>query len=223
MVKRMYPRANNPNLLALEDISTECTTVSGAVPSISNVQCLCKTDKELPPPTSSFRGKFLPGVQSSISCLRPESGNAQTPHTVRFPVLPPISQIGILSSRTDSSSGFDERKRIGSRIAVSNVTCLNADVLAKDMAYSTALPSGRMAKKDYGIKSFDSEFIKLCKMNGRKNLLKDMEILNKKTSAVSNVYDFEMTNRRTMLRSPNESWKPSEWTKFEVHKKYQLR
>lgn len=221
MVKRMYPRVNKPNPLVLENISAECTTVSGVVPSISNVQCLCRSERELTPPASSLRGRVLPGVQSSISCLRPESGKAQTPYSVRFPVLPPISQIGILSSRTDSSSDFDERKSIESRI--SNVTCLNADVLAKDMAYSTALPSGRMAKKDYGIKPFDSEFVKLCKMNGRKNLLKDTEILNRKTGAVSNVYDFKMTNRRTMLRSPNESWKPSEWTKFEVYKKCQLR
>lgn len=191
--------------------------ISNVIPPISNVDCLCKMEKESTPPPAST--KILPGVKSAISCLKPGSGNIQyMPY--RFSVLPPISQIDILSSRSNSSNEFDERNNVESRI--SNVACLNADGLEKDAVFSSELPSGRMAKKDYGIKPYDSEFIKLCKMNGRTDLLKDTQILERKTNGL-NMSNFEKTRRRTILRSANKSWKPSEWVKFGVYEAGQLR
>lgn len=205
MVKRMYGRAKRPDLLA---------GLSNDVFPISNVECLCSMKRELITP--QFKG--LPGVQSAISCLKPNSASAPIP--CRFPVLPPISQIDVLSSKMSGSSEFDDRTIMKSRI--SNVTCLNADELEKDSFFSTELPSGRIAKKDFGIKPHDSEFVRLCKMNGRKNLLKDVEILERQTAA-PRARDFEMTKKRTMLPSTNESWKPSAWVKFGMYEKSQNR
>jgi hypothetical protein len=212
MVKRMFKQ---PQRLDLLEEKHEISPIK-VIPPISNVDCLSgKLDKE---PTPPRKARTFPGAQS-FNPLRPSSGEIPR-RPYKFTALPPISQIDFFSSRVPVDTNDEIKNDI---LPISNVPCLNgheSDV--KNDEFDDVLPSGRVAKKDYGINPRDSEFIKLCKMNGRKNLLKEQDILNKSVGETTR--DFKLTHKRTILRSPNGEWIPSDWVKFKVYgQKGQLR
>ncbi|XP_028404095.1 uncharacterized protein LOC114526766 [Dendronephthya gigantea] len=206
MVKRMFEKPRRPDLL----MGTQEFPSATVIPPISNIDCL--TDKQGKEPTPPRKAKTFPGV-TSRNPLRPFSGEMpRKPY--KFTTLPPISQIDFLSGASASVSGKDDYKN--DKIPISNVPCLNrgeADLKYED--FNDILPSGRVAKKCHGIKPADTEYIKLCKMNGRKNLLKEQEILNKAIGQTN--LEYMSTNKRTILRSPDEEWIPSDWVKFKVY------
>ena len=207
----MFKKTQRPDLLAEKQ---ELPPIK-AIPPISNVDCLSgKLDKE---PTPPRKARTFPGAQS-FNPLRPSSGEIpRKPY--KFTALPPISQIDFLSSKAPANTNKEVRNEM---FPISNVPCLNAHEFNVENDEFNVLPSGRAAKKDYGIIPTDTEFIKLCKMNGRKNLLKEQEILNK--SIGQTTHEFKLTHKRTILRSPNGEWIPSDWIKFQVYgEKGQLR
>ena len=213
MVKRMFEQPRKTDLLFLKE---EITPIA-IIPPISNIDCLAGKSGKESTPAHKGRSRTFPGAQSS-NPLIPHTGEIPR-KPFKFTTLPPISQIDVLSSRVPNKERNDLQSE---RLPISNVPCLNTD--ASELKYedfNNILPSGRLAKKDYGITPRDSEFIKLCKMNGRKNLLKEQEILNKCIKPT--VREFEQTQKRTILRSPNEDWIPSTWAKFKVYGKGQLR
>ena len=219
MVKRMFEQPRRADLLAGKQEVTPITVIPPLpLAPISNIDCLSgKLGKK---PTPPRKARTFPGAQS-FNPLRPSSGEVpRKPY--KFATLPPISQIDFLSSRTPANTNNNIKN---DKFPISNVPCLNAD--EPNLRYedfNDILPSGRVAKKDFGIKPTDSEFIKLCKMNGRTNLLKEKEILNKSIAIGLPAREFKMTQRRTILRSPNGDWTPSDWVKFKVYgHKGQLR
>ena len=212
MVKRTFKQPRRPNLLA----ETQQLPPIKAIPPISNVDCLL--DHRDTEPTPPRKARTFPGAQS-YNPLRPSSGEIpRKPY--KFTALPPISQIDFLSSRAPADTNKEVRNEM---FPISNVPCLNAhESNVENDEFNDFLPSGRAAKKDYGINPTDTEFIRLCKMNGRKNLLKEQEILNK--SMGQTTHEFQLTHKRTILRSPNGEWIPSDWVKFKVYgQKGQLR
>ena len=213
MVKRMFEKPWRPDLLT----GAQEFPSSTVIPPISNIDCL--SDKPWKEPTPPRKARTFPGV-TSRNPLRPYSG--EMPRKLnKFTSLPPISQIDFLSDTRAPVSGNDDFKN--NKIPISNVPCLNRhEANLKYEDFNDILPSGRVAKKHHGIQSTDTEFIKLCKMNGRKNLLKEQEILNKSIGQTTREY--MSTQKRTILRSPNEKWIPSDWVKFNVYgQKEQLR
>ena len=213
MVKRMFEQPKRLNLLAEKQ---EITVVT-AIPPISNIDCLSSKLGKDPTPPRQGRSRTFPGAQSS-NPLIPSPGEIPR-KPFKFATLPPISQIDVLSGKTPADTRNDFNP---DRFPISNIPNLNIDepnVTYTDL--NDVLPSGRVAKKDHGIKPTDTEFIKLCKMNGRKNLLKEQEILDK--SIGKTTHEFTLTQKRTLLRSPNEDWIPSSWVRFKVYGKGQLR
>ena len=214
MVKRMFEQPRKPDLLAVKE---EISPIA-IIPPISNIDCLAgKLGKESTPPRKG-RSRTFPGAQSS-NPLIPNTGEIPR-KPFKFTTLPPISQIDFLSSRVPDNASNDLQSE---RLPISNVPFLNKtdDTELKYEDFNNILPSGRIARKEYGITPRDTEFIKLCKMNGRKNLLKEQEILDKCIKPTAR--EFELTQKRTILRSPNEDWIPSTWAKFKVYGKGQLR
>lgn len=216
MVKRMFEQPWRPNLLAGEPEITPFG-FNRVIPPISNIDCL--SDKPGKEPTPPRKARTFPEGQS-FNPLRPCSGTIpRKPY--KFTILPPISQIDFFSSRTPGDSNKLNDFTNG-KFPISNVTCLNADELPQgEKSFEDVLPSGRMIKKDHGIRPYDSEYIKLSKSNGRKDLLRPLEISNKSTGSTPR--DFTLTQRRTILRSPDKRWQPSDWVKFKVYGKGQLR
>ncbi len=213
MVKRTFKQPRRPDLLTgIQEITPISRSV---IPPISNIDCLSgKLGKQ---PTPPRKARTFPGAQT-FNLLKQSS--AEIPRKpYKFTALPPISQIDVLSSRTPADTNNEIKN---DKFPISNVPCLNADESnLSNEEFNNVLPSGRVAKKDYGIIPTDSEFVKLCKMNGRKNLLKEQEILNK---SIGSTREYNLTQKRTILRSPNGDWIPSDWVKFKVYcHKGQLR
>lgn len=210
----MFEKARRTDLL-MKKQDTRLTAPIIPSSNLTNIDCLTgRLGKEPSPPR---KARSFPAAKS-FNPLRPSSGEVpKNPH--KFTILPPISQIHFFSCQTPS----DDYPTKSDKFPISNVRCLNVDESkSRYEVFTDILPSGRVAKKDYGIKSTDSEFVKLCKMNGRTNLLKEQENWNK-SKAGGPSRNFRLTQRRTILRSPDENWIPSAWVKFEVYGRPQLR